>query len=458
MLTGKERVRQAETATQAVTVVGLGKLGAAMAAAIASRGDDVVGVDVADAVIEVLNAGRAPVRETGLPELIAANRARLRATTNLDAAVAATSITFVVVPTPSDESGAFSLGNVAAVFAQIGRALKAKADYHLVVLTSTVLPGSLRFGLLPILERESGKTCGVDFGVCYSPEFIALGSVIRDFLEPDFILIGESDERAGAALERWYRRIVSNGAPVARMSLENAELTKIAVNTYVTTKISFANTIAALCERLPGGNVDVVTKALGLDSRIGPRFLTGALGFGGPCFPRDNRAFVYLAESLGLRAYLAEGTDETNRVVVGRVVGRALRASAAGARVAVLGVAYKPGSHVTEESQGLLIAQALHGAGAEVRTYDPLATEVEWHVPLAQALDEAEVIVVATPDPAFGALRQSEFAKARRGALVLDCWRIVDPEVVKSAGLLYAAVGVSGDDDSNARRLAEMWD
>ena len=197
----------------------------------------------------------------------------------------------------------------------MGKALAKKKDYHNIVLTSTVLPGSTRQVLLPILEKESGKKAGRDFGLCYSPEFIALGSIISDFLNPDFTLLGELDEKCGEQVEEIYKQVMINGAPCARMSLENAELTKISVNTFVTTKITFANMLAEICEKLPGGDVDVVTNALGLDERIGRKYLTGALGYGGPCFPRDNVALTYIAKELGVEAGIAETTDRLNRSI-----------------------------------------------------------------------------------------------------------------------------------------------
>src|ERR1043166_2549774 len=277
------------------SVVGLGKLGASMAAGIASRAHQVIGVDVSPHVVKAVNEGRAPVQETGLEDLIRANRERIRATEDHQEAILNSELTFAIVPTPSDERGAFSLQYAAFAFREIGRALGKKKGYHTVVLTSTVLPGASRHGLIPILEKFSGKKCGTDFGFCYSPEFIALGTVIRDFLNPDFLLIGESDERAGAHLEECYRDIIPNGAPAARMSLENAELAKISVNAFVTIKITFANMLADICSRVPGGNVDVVSNAIGLDSRIGRKYLTGALGCGGPGFPRDNVALAFLA-------------------------------------------------------------------------------------------------------------------------------------------------------------------
>src|SRR5215813_4065038 len=192
------------------SIVGLGKLGASMAAGIASRGHQVVGVDVSRSAVERVNAGHAPVQETGLDELINANRERIRATDQHEDAILNSELTFVIVPTPSDERGAFSLQYASFAFREIGKALAKKQGYHTVVLTSTVLPGATRYGLMPVLERYSGKECGKDFGLCYSPEFVALGSVIRDFLNPDFLLIGEFDGRSGEHLETCYREIVAN--------------------------------------------------------------------------------------------------------------------------------------------------------------------------------------------------------------------------------------------------------
>ena len=181
------------------------------------------------------------------------------------------------------------------------------------MLTSTVLPGATRYGLLPILERHSGRKAGAGFGLCYSPEFIALGSVIRDFLKPDFLLVGELDGESGAHLEACYREIMPPTTPVRRMTLENAELAKISVNAYVTTKITFANMLAEMCARIPGGDVDVVSDALGLDTRIGRKYLTGGLGFGGPCFPRDNVALSFIAGAIGAQSELSVATDRLNR-------------------------------------------------------------------------------------------------------------------------------------------------
>ena len=237
------------------------------------------------------------------------------------------------------------------------------------------MPGSCETELVPALERASGRRVGDSLGLCYSPEFIALGNVIRDMLEPDMVLIGESDGRAGDMLERLYAGVCENDPPFRRMSLVNAELTKIAVNTYVTMKISFANTLADLCERLPGADVDAVTDALGLDTRIGGKYLRGAIAFGGPCFPRDNKAFAELARELGTEAPLAEATDSVNEAQTQRLV-RIVRSHVEdGESVGILGLAYKPDTGVVEESPGVALAAGLAEAGGhEINVYDPAAT------------------------------------------------------------------------------------
>ena len=445
------------------SVVGLGKLGASMAAAIAGRGFDVFGVDVNERTVELFNEGRSPVQETNLEELMAENRARLRASTSISEAVEASDVTFVVVPTPSDDHGAFSIEHAAVAFSELWRALADKSEYHLVVLTSTVLPGSTRYGLLPILEEESGKRCGSDFGLCYSPEFIALGSVVRDFLNPDFLLVGESDERAGSLLEGCYTQIIENGAPCRRMSFENAELAKIALNAYVTTKITFANMLADLCERIPGGDVDVVSDALGLDGRIGRAYLTGGLGFGGPCFPRDNLALAYFAQRLGTSAELPLTTHAINERIAARFVDSLGSIVSPAKRVGVLGLAYKPLSHVTDESQGIAIARELARRGAHVVGFDPLAgrsarSELDGAIRVVDVLDEClavDVLVIATPDPAFKDLTLVELE--RNGVdVVVDCWRILANQFDEQSTVRYYPVGRSVDEDANATRLREF--
>lgn len=449
-----------------VSIVGLGKLGASMVAAIASRGGEVIGVDVNPDAVAAVGAGRAPVQETDLDATLAANRARIRATLDVAEAVHGSTITFVIVPTPSDARGAFAFGAAARAFDEIGAALRTKDAYHLVVLTSTVLPGTTRQALLPVLERASGKTAGRDFGVCYSPEFIALGSVIRDFLNPDFTLIGEIDARAGDVLESYYAQIMVNHAPARRMSLENAELAKISVNSFVTMKITFANMLAALCEAIPGADVDVVTHAIGSDRRIGARYLTGGLGYGGPCFPRDNVALAFLARSLGAPALGPEATDAANALIPSRVVARLAPLVPAGGTVGLLGLAYKPASHVIECAQGVALADACLGRGFRVVAFDPLVSSLAPREGLAiaasaaEAVAAADVAVIATPDAAFLAIDWAGELARRPSLAILDAWRLLRERIPAEAAERYHVLGRGPAPGANAAaesRLASLW-
>jgi UDPglucose 6-dehydrogenase len=414
-----------------IAVVGLGKLGAPLAAVLASKGNDVRGIDVNPEAVRLLNEGIAPVEEPGLQDLVSASHDRLSATTELGAAADA-DVTILLVPTPSDDRGAFSNEHVLAALDEVGRGLRGRDDYHVVVVASTVMPGSCDTEIRPALESASGRRVGETLGLCYSPEFIALGSVIRDMLEPDMVLIGESDARAGEVLERLYASVCENDPPFRRMSLVNAELTKIAVNTYVTMKISYANALADMCERLPGADVAAVTDALGLDTRIGPKYLRGAISYGGPCFPRDNKAFSVFARDLGAEPLLAEATDAVNVAQTDRLARVVQSRLKSGNAVGILGLAYKPDTGVIEESPGVALARLLGNAGYEVRVYDPVATEAALDAlgGLAQAsssaaelLEQSDVTVIATPWPEFADLPIEALEREGRSTVVIDCWR-----------------------------------
>lgn len=437
----------------AVSVVGLGKLGAPLAAVLASKGFSVIGVDVNESFVAQLSAGRAPVSEPGLQELIDLSRARLQATTDVGGAVLASEVTFIIVPTPSNEHGVFSNKHVLSAVSSIGAALRSKQGYHVVNVTSTVMPGSTDGEIREALEHSSGRRVGHDVGLCYNPEFIALGSVIRDMLHPDTILIGESDRRAGDVLEALYRRVCGGEVPVQRMSLVNAELTKLSVNTFITMKISYANMLADLCDRIAGADVDVVTAAVGLDSRIGRKYLRGALGYGGPCFPRDNVALTAFARRLGARADLAEATDHINRFQVERLTRIVTDNLEVGRTVGVLGLSYKPDTGVIEESQGVELAKTLAAMGYRVIAFDPRALGSAAAVlrnmvtPAKSAADcarEADLVVITTAWPEFRELPLAALQRREGKLPVVDCWRALDPTRYGAvAELIYLGKGPS---------------
>jgi UDPglucose 6-dehydrogenase len=414
-----------------LSVIGLGKLGSPMAAVFASKGYRVVGLDLNSAFVDALNEGRAPVAEPGLQQMIEAGRARLRATTDYDDAVKNSDVTFIIVPTPSAADGFFSNKFVIEAIEAIGHALRSKPEYHVVAVTSTVMPGSTGGEIQKALEQAAGRPVGDRLGLCYNPEFIALGSVVNDMLRPDMILIGESDRKAGDILERIYRRSTESNPHIARMNPINAELCKISVNTYVTTKISYANMIADMCDHLPGADAAVVTHAVGADSRIGRKYLRGAIGYGGPCFPRDNKAFTALGRRLGVNCDLAEATDGINEHQIQRLLGAVEATAQADARIAVLGMSYKPMTPVIEESQGVKLAGLLAGMDYRVTIADPMAgsaakavlgNAVDLADSAAAAVKAADVVVVTVPWPEFAEIPAGAFERSEGKLVIIDPW------------------------------------
>jgi UDPglucose 6-dehydrogenase len=434
-----------------VSVVGLGKLGAPLAAVLASRGFTVIGLDVNKTLVDSMNAGKMPIVEPQLNELIAANRERLSATMDANEAIQKSDASFVIVPTPSDSTGFFSNRFVLQAMETLGKALKNKQGYHMVVITSTVMPGTTGTEIKAALEAASGRKVGPDLGLCYNPEFIALGSVVRDMLFPDSILIGESDAKAGDVLQTIYLQMCEKKPPVQRMNFVNAELTKISVNTYVTTKISYANMLADICDRIPGADVDAVTKALGADTRIGAKYLKGAMGYGGPCFPRDNVAFAAFARKIGARADVAEATDRINNFQVERLSTLVSKFAKAGTRIAILGLSYKPHTPVVEESHSVKLAARLADAGYVVTVHDPLAQEAAMAVlgdkvvgasSIEGAVLECDLLIVATGWPQYKEVAPAWCKRDGQRLTVLDLWRTLPAEKFEEvADLLYLGSG-----------------
>lgn len=443
----------------------MGKLGASMAAGFASKGFNVIGVDISQRAVDALNMGLAPVYETDLSDVIGQNKSRISATLSTDDAVANSDISFVIVPTPSDANGSFSLEYAKVAFRALGKAIKKKAAYHTVVLTSTVLPGSTRYGLLPILEEESGGKCGVDFGLCYNPEFIALGSVIRDFLNPDFYLLGQYDSRSGDVLEFVHNSVSENKAPVKRMSLENAELAKISINSYVTLKISFANMLAQFCQQIPGGDVDVVSDALGMDSRIGRKYLTGGLGFSGPCFPRDNVALNYLGQKVGVNSELLKVNDNFNQGIIKCNLKYLKDYLPKGSSISVLGLAYKPLSNIVELSSGVQLCKLLADDGYRVVGHDPLAAaearsalkgRVHITDDLDEALNDADVIFVTTTDTCYLEIQSTKIIGSKNSVVLVDFWRKLS-HLKSVKGIRYIPMGVCLDVNNAEIRMKNLW-
>jgi UDPglucose 6-dehydrogenase len=427
-----------EIRTDRIVVVGLGKLGLCLAACLAERGFEVLGVDVDPRVVEHVNRGASPLVEPGLDELIARwGGGRLRATLDHREAVEFSDVTVVLVSTPSEPDGSFSNCYVVDALTALARALRESSKpFHLFTVSSTVAPGSAGASFVPLLEHESGRRLGEGFGLCYVPDFVALGDVVNGFLRPDLVLIGESDPASGAIQEAVAARLCVNDAPVRRMSIASAEIAKVALNAYITVKISFANLLGLLCQGTPGADVDAVSAAVGLDRRIGTRYFTAGLSFGGTCFPRDTRAFAHLGRQLGTGAMLMDAVDSVNAAVEANLAERvtALWEDAGHPTVGIIGMSFKPDTPVLVESPGMKLADALLAKGARVLAYDALAGAdavaqlgggATVAPDLSALLDGAGLVVLT--QPLADAVEALNVDRPGRDVTVVDCWRALDP-------------------------------
>lgn len=408
-----------------VTVVGAGKVGAPLAALLASAGHEVYAADVNEAAVAKINQNLAPVDETGLQDLFTQCGSRIVGTSDIAGAVEQSDFVFVVVPTPSEPDGSYSLKYIDQALVPIAKALQKHIGWLTVVIVSTVSPGATAGHIVPELEKLSGEHCGESFHVCYNPEFIALGSVLVDLKNPSFLLIGSQNQIGGHRLEMFYHDLYHTldlpVPPVAHMNLVNAEISKISLNCYVTTKISYANALAELCENIPGADARIVCKTVGLDRRIGSLYLRPGTAYAGPCFPRDGRAMIALGDMP-----LARATDEINRrqtdrltKYIPRVDGEPSKVKAC--NVAILGLAYKTDTAITEESAGM----SLFGRLKELRVvdlfvHDPAAAPSEgWRVKIR----EADVVYITTPWPEYRTLAPEDFKPT---AKIIDCWGILN--------------------------------
>lgn len=433
-----------------ISVIGLGKLGLCTAACFASAGHVVYGYDTNDHLRAELKARRNPINETGLSEQLESAWSNLHIVDGYEAALVPSDITLIIVPTPSLPDGRFTNEYLINALECLAPFLRVKHNFHIINIVSTVMPGSCDSILRPFLEHATGKKCGTDFGLTYNPEFIALGSVIRDFLNPDMVLIGTSDERSSYALRNLYSSICKTKPIMAVMSLINAEITKISLNCYVTMKISFANGLAAICEQVPGSDVDVITAAIGADSRVGNKYLKGGLGFGGPCFPRDNIAFHAFAKEHDVEAMLGKAVVSVNNSVPERIYKKISYNCKLPAKVALLGISYKANTHIIEESQSIILAELLCTAGYQVFLHDPKSLEAARSLlgdRAAYAIDPYECLVgssaiaLLTDWPEYHNLNWRRIATlVPPAAVVIDSWRIA--KHINLSDFTYIPLGV----------------
>jgi UDPglucose 6-dehydrogenase len=420
-----------------IAVIGTGYVGLVTAAGFAELGSEVWCIDIDAEKIAGLREGRIPIWEPGLTEVVARQRERMHFSTDVADALEHARLLFVAVGTPPTYSGDADLSAVYAVVDAMP-----PSDRHALVMKSTVPVGTGE-----AVKRAFADQGKAGFRYVSCPEFLKEGSALRDFLEPDRVVIGDDGDWAGEAVVELYAPLE---APLVRTDIKSAEMVKLASNAFLATKISFINEIANVCEET-GADVVEVARGMGLDDRIGPKFLQAGIGFGGSCFPKDVAALKQLAGNSGYHFQLLNSVIEVNELQKRRVIAKLHKhlGTLVDKDVALLGLAFKPNTDDMREASSLVLSARLQAAGARVRAFDPVA-EVEARkllrgvdfAPSALAAAEgADAVVLVTEWPEFAELDLRELARTMRGDLLIDGRNFLDPDAVGAAGLTYEGIG-----------------
>ena len=436
-----------------ITMIGTGYVGLVTGTCFAEVGNDVLCVDVDARKIAILNAGGVPIHEPGLEAMVRRNAAagRLRFTTDVDASVAHGALQFIAVGTPPDEDGSADMQYVIAAARAIGRRMQ---DAKIVVDKSTVPVGTADRVRAAIAEELAGRGADIPFAVASNPEFLKEGAAVEDFMKPDRVVVGASDERAIAALRAVYAPFMRNHERFLVMDVRSAELTKYAANAMLATRISFMNELANLADRL-GADVEMVRQGIGSDPRIGYHFLYAGAGYGGSCFPKDVQALQRTAEQSGIHLRVLDAVEQANeaqkRVLLDTITAR-FGERLDGRRFALWGLAFKPNTDDMREAPSRVVVDGLARLGARVTAYDPAAEHEARRVfpdqlglqyassPMA-ALDGADALIIITEWKEF---RSPDFDELRRRLvepLVFDGRNLYDPALVRAAGLEHYGIG-----------------
>jgi UDPglucose 6-dehydrogenase len=420
--------------SMSISVIGTGYVGAVTGACLAELGHQVIFVGRDRKKLDMISSGRSPIFEPGLDQLLQRNHERITTTDDISGAVQKTRLTFICVGTPSGEDGSIDLSQVDTVSRSIGHALRIDPAYHGIIVKSTVLPGTTETRVIPLLEEESGKKAFVDFGVASNPEFLKEGTAVDDFFHADRVVIGTHDKKTKEILEELYRPLE---VPIFTTSIRSSEMIKYASNAFLATKISFANEIGNMCKKM-GIDSHEVFRGVGLDQRIGPHFFRTGIGFGGSCFPKDVRALVAHARTLGIEPRVLDAVMGTNEDQPAKMIGLlAKHMDIAGKTIGILGLAFKPDSDDVRESRAIPVIEMLQKQGARIIAYDPVAMDnFRLLFPrIAYARTAGEVL---TADAVLILTEWKEFEELEyRGRVVIDGRRI---EKARREAAIYEGV------------------
>lgn len=411
-----------------ICIIGTGKVGSALAILMASKGYQIEGTEINDTLREALNRKDPPYEEADLKEFWKIYGHNVEVFKEVRSAY-----TYIIlVQTPSQPNGSFSMKYILKACEGISNAMP-KDGFVNIIISSTINPGDIDFKIKPFFLKRLGTF--KDWGLSYCPCLIAQGSIIKDFKNPPIIIIGSTNEESQKRTAKTFLSLVDNVPSVRYLSPINAEIAKLAINFFITMKISYLNTLTELCEKFHGGNIDEVTDTLKEDPRIGGKKLfKGGLGFGGPCFPRDTDAFIIWAENQKGQAWLSEATKRVNKRQMTRVAQMILELSHNGEKIGILGLTYKPGTYLCDESQAIVIANLLVQNGKEVHVYDPsgmteskrtLDEKAIYHSTGQELVDQCDVILIAVDWEEF---KNINYKKKK----VIDVWRILEKKKNKN--------------------------
>jgi UDPglucose 6-dehydrogenase len=456
-----------------ICVVGSGYVGLVTGACLADFGMHVVGVDIDEAKVRALATGKVPIYEPGLEELVQKNmkEGRLRFTSDLGPAIEEAQAVFIAVGTPPKSDGSADLSFIHQVAASIGEHLN---GYKIVVTKSTVPIGTGQ-EIEEIVRRQAGGRH--EFSVVSNPEFLREGSAIKDFMFPDRVVIGTRSAKAAELMKDVYSPLAAADVPFIITDVESAELIKYASNGFLATKISFINEVARICEAC-GADVEVVARGMGLDTRIGPKFLSAGPGFGGSCFPKDTSAAATIARLAGLRFRIIEAVIEVNQEVQARMIDKieAALSGLAGRTVALLGLSFKPDTDDVRDSPALVIARGLLRGGAKLRAYDPQAmeefrkamrdpkleypedrlSEISFRNDAYDAAAGAHALVILTEWNQFRKLELDRLQELLEQPLVIDLRNLYEPGKMAAAGFRYISIGrPDGVPETHPRSVAQ---
>ena len=420
-----------------ISIIGLGKLGLPLAVVFANKNYFTIGIDIDDEKINLLNSDGFPDYEPGLKDLFIENRDNMCFTNEFNRAIEETDISIILVNTPSNKDGSFSNEYVEASLIKLSLELeKSNKPYHLFVISSTVMPGSINNSFIPLINKISDREVNKGYGICFIPDFVALGTVINDFQNPDMLIVGESEKKAGDIAISYFSTINNNKATISRMSIIEAEIAKVSLNTFICMKIGFANFLTNICEQYNNANVDNITNSIGLDRRIGKDYLKGGLPYGGTCFPRDTWAFIKMAEKVGFDAVHIKTIDKMNSEHYKKIKELIMKYDPKS--VSILGIAFKEHTSVLTESTGYKLIGDLLEFNVIVNIYDPVKeainstkiiydNKIKYYRNYADCVKSSKFCIITNMNKEYENIEKY----LTKDHIVLDCWRAFNTLDVK---------------------------